>query len=410
MLVRFIRYFKGYLRIRISGSAIERFLNACSKKGILLWNLTSANATYELNIFIRDFKRLKPIIRKTRTKVLIIERIGFPFFLQKYSHRKMFFTGFFCCIFLTYLFSTIIWDIKVIGNLQYTSETIEDFLNEMSVKEGMWKNKADCFDIARQIRRNFDEIIWVSASLEGTNLIIHIKENEDSYKKENSEEESADVPYDIVANDDYFITNMIVRNGIANVKEGDTVKSGTKLVSGQIPIYNDAKEIIDYQYCSADADITGRTTISYKDSSMLSYYDKESYNISKEEYFLCIGNYRFLFGGIQNEYTSFEQYSYIKQFRGISFGKRTVFPYKKTKQIYTKKQIQKMLSLNFKYYCNELKKKGVEILQNDVKIYTWSDRAEASGTLLVEMPAGRKQISKIIEIGDPTDGNDGNNN
>ena len=69
-----------------------------------------------------------------------------------------------------------------------------------------------------------------------------------------------------------------------------------------------------------------------------------------------------------------------------------------------------MLSANFQYYCRELEKKGVVILKNNVKIYTWSDKAKAKGTLTVEMPIGHRVKSQLLETGDHIDGNDGNNN
>ncbi|MDE8722414.1 sporulation protein YqfD, partial [Alistipes putredinis] len=37
MLLKIIRYIKGYIRIRVIGYSAERFLNACSHKGIFLW-------------------------------------------------------------------------------------------------------------------------------------------------------------------------------------------------------------------------------------------------------------------------------------------------------------------------------------------------------------------------------------
>ncbi len=39
MLLKIIRYIKGYIRIRVIGYSAERFLNACSHKGIFLWGL-----------------------------------------------------------------------------------------------------------------------------------------------------------------------------------------------------------------------------------------------------------------------------------------------------------------------------------------------------------------------------------
>ena len=82
MLLKIIRYIKGYIRIRITGYSTERFLNACSHRGILLWGLEPVNRAYEMNIETRGFKQLKPIIRKTGTKVTIVGRFGLPFYIN----------------------------------------------------------------------------------------------------------------------------------------------------------------------------------------------------------------------------------------------------------------------------------------------------------------------------------------
>ena len=75
------------------------------------------------------------------------------------------------------------------------------------------------------------------------------------------------------------------------------------------------------------------------------------------------------------------------------------------------------MSERFQRYCDDLEKKGVEIIQNDVKIYTGLKEAEAKGTLTVNMPVGEKQPSRIIELpenagetnkaGEETNGNNG---
>jgi len=76
LLSRLICYIKGYLRIRIAGYSTERFLNACRHRGIYLWGLQAVSGAYEMNISISGFRKLKPIIRKTGTKVSIVERFG----------------------------------------------------------------------------------------------------------------------------------------------------------------------------------------------------------------------------------------------------------------------------------------------------------------------------------------------
>ena len=77
-----------------------------------------------------------------------------------------------------------------------------------------------------------------------------------------------------------------------------------------------------------------------------------------------------------------------------------------------------MLSGRFYRYLQDLEKKGVEILENNVKIYAGTDAAQAKGTITVRMPVGQKQPSELLETpnnnesqqGETDDGNDGSNN
>ena len=56
-------------------------MNLCSNKGILLWNITRQGDAYEMCIDIKGFRQLRPIVRKTGTRAVILERYGLPFFL-----------------------------------------------------------------------------------------------------------------------------------------------------------------------------------------------------------------------------------------------------------------------------------------------------------------------------------------
>ncbi len=66
-----------------------------------------------------------------------------------------------------------------------------------------------------------------------------------------------------------------------------------------------------------------------------------------------------------------------------------------------------------------MEKKGVEIIENDVKIYTGQNESSAKGNLTVRMPIGKEKAAKLLKIpekkeepeketGEKTDGNDGN--
>ena len=79
MIRSFIRYLRGYVKIRVRGFSPERFLNMCSYHNIYIWGLSPVRNGYEMYLSIADFRRLKPLAKKTQTKISLTERWGFPF-------------------------------------------------------------------------------------------------------------------------------------------------------------------------------------------------------------------------------------------------------------------------------------------------------------------------------------------
>ncbi|MGN1377469.1 MAG: sporulation protein YqfD [Dorea sp.] len=403
MLLRIIRYIRGYVRIRVVGYSPERFLNACSYKGIYIWGLKPVSGAYEMNLTVQGFRQLKPIVRKTGAKVMIIRRFGLPFLLHKYRKRKLFFLGAVICIFLILAMSRHIWSIDISGNQTYTDEMLIRFLKSRHVEDGMAKSKVDCVQIVKDIRKEYDGIIWVSASIQGTRLIIQIKENEDSIQEPEEKEEEG--PTDLVADRDCIITRIVPRTGIVAVEVGKEVKKGELLVSGQIPVNNDSGETIAYQYQQSDADIYGQTTLSYSRKLELTYEEKIYESVQKYEYHVCIGSFFLRLGSVNNTYEKWELYGYERGIKigenfslPVSYGVRTARPYHTVTKKMSVSVCQERLSADFQSYCKELEKKGVEIIENDVKIYTESEYATAKGTLTVEMPVGDSVPSTLLDV------------
>lgn len=424
MLQKLLRFIKGYLSLRIIGYSPERFLNACSHKKIEIWGLRPVDHGYEFYLSVKAFKNLKPILKKTETKVIILQKFGLPFLLYRKRKRNGFFVGIAGGIFLLYILTLFVWRIDIQGNLTYTEETLLRFLEEHQVKYGSLKTHVDCTKIVMELREEYEDILWVSAHIQGTKLVICVKENEDAIAKSNDqdEEEKTKKAYDLVADVNGKITDMIVRKGTVKMKEGDKVQKGEVLVSGYIPIKNDAGEIVDYQYETADAKIVGISNLTYQDEISQIYIEKKIQNIQKQEYELLIGNYRISLGGIKNNYSAFEMESrqyplkITDQFSlPVFLVCRKAIPYQPVEKSYTETEVQTLLSERFDYYCKDLEKKGVEILQNNVKIYRGSHVATAKGTLVVRQEIGVLKASNPKELqveneqsGDLIDGNDGN--
>ncbi len=208
---------------------------------------------------LKGFRRLRPIVRKTHTKVLLVQRNGLPFFLHRYRKRKLFFISFILCLGLLYFYSSFIWDIHFEGNEKWTNETLLEFLETKDVSPHMAKKKVDCAQIVKDIRKEYDDIVWVSASIDGSRLRIQIKENEDTFREESESADGAgaegqgdaspdagketETPSDLIATKDGVITSIITRSGIPQVHVGDTVAKGDVLVTGRIEVLNDAGEV-----------------------------------------------------------------------------------------------------------------------------------------------------------------------
>ena len=73
-------------------------------------------------------------------------------------------------------------------------------------------------------------------------------------------------------------------------------------------------------------------------------------------------------------------------------------PYKPVMKKYTDQQLQDKLNRYFLRYCEDLDKKGVEIIQNDVKIDTGSKEGSISGTLTIICNTGQSRQSEILQL------------
>ena len=88
----------------------------------------------------------------------------------------------------------------------------------------MLKSKVDCDQIVRDIRKEYDNVIWASAYVTGTRLMIRVKENTDRVMEETEDSEldrANGQPADIIAEKDGIIIEIITREGVPMVHEGD---------------------------------------------------------------------------------------------------------------------------------------------------------------------------------------------
>lgn len=264
--------FLGYLRIKIEGYYIERFINFCTNKKILIWNLKREKGTrLYLNIGIKDFRKISKIAKLTSCKVQILKKRGIPFFLNKYKKRKIFAIFFIVIILMIYASSRYVWNIKINVKDNLKIDGIEKDLKEVGLIQGILKSKIDTNKIINEIRLKRSDISWMGIEFHGTNVIVNMVKAENKPPIIDNSEFC-----DIVAKKSGIITKITAQNGTLQVKPGDMVKKGDVLIAGFI----DGK-YTDRRYVHSLGEVIAK--ISYKKSIEIKLNEKFFKETGKKE-------------------------------------------------------------------------------------------------------------------------------
>lgn len=436
---RFEKLWEGSVKVRIDGRGMERFFNIAAQRGIVIEKIETKEipaAEYDGNrhdrydnhvekkelekedkkqgktvcfeISPRNFKRLKPIARKTDVRLRITEKHGFPFWLILGRRRSLWAGGLAAFFLLIYLSSFYVWDISFDGNHRFTDEMLLHFMDTIPVQCGMRKKEISCGDLEKQIRNAFPEIGWVSAELTGTRLTVHVWEN-GILKAETG----SDAPCELTAGSDGTVTKIIVRNGIVRVKAGDEVKTGDVLVSGKLPIYDDSETLVKTNLVHADAEVYAETTrtVTWK----IPVVEEIRAGTGKKRmgvFFKFLDTeFCFLMPDLKKESSwelfmeesqlRFSKNFYLPVYGGI-LAAREYIPYEK---VLTKSEVSDSADRYLNEYMQNLTEKGIQILGSDVKIERSESHWKIHGTLTVvediakesPIPEDQEEIQTVDE-------------
>ncbi len=414
---------KGYLRVRISGAGVERFLNLCLANGIETWELRACGERgAECCMELSQFYRIRPFVRKAGVRVRIAGRYGLPFFIYRNRYREGAACGILAFAGLLYLLTLFVWNITFEGNYHYSRDTLLSYLETLDIRYGMRKNRISCEDLEESIRSAFPEITWVSASVAGTRLVVRIKENEVL----SSVPERDDTPCELTAKRAGTITRMIVRQGKACAAIGDVVEEGQLLVASGLSVMNDAGEVVRTKYVRADADIYAQTHYTYQKTLPGLCRQEVPSGRVRREYRLSVGAFRArmrlpargeLWAGVRDGALSFAKW--LAEKAGLDkcipfpaaqaetavwnetaesrqlclFGdfflpvyweecvSREVYIYERS---YTREELSALAQEEEAKYLENLCEKGVHIMKNNVKILEYGTSLRIEGTVTAE--------------------------
>lgn len=394
-MLQFIQFLKGYVCIRVWGYSPERFMNLCSNHDIFLWDIKNCGEYYSMCVTISGFYMLKGIVKKTGTKVAIQKRCGLPFLVPKIMRRKIFLFGLIGSLVFWMWMSTFIWAVDVTGNYSISEDVFMDFLKQYDVYVGMRRRDVNIEELEKRIRQDFNIVTWTSAKIEGTRLVIQIKENEvdleadkgngenegngagkaDAGKRQAGKETGNEFGSDLVAGEDGQIVSMVTRAGVPQTAVGAEVKKGDVLVAGSVPVYNEDATIRKYQYYDADADVFISRSLQRTEELPLSYEKKEYTGEEKKEFFIAFMGKEFYLRMGKVKYENYDKVTDRKQVKlldnfylPVYYGSSLNREYVLTDNIYTKEEVKNIFSEKLIKFISDLEEKGVQIMKKNVTI------------------------------------------
>ena len=315
--------------------------------------------------------------------------------------RKLYATGIVSFFLVLLVMSQFIWDITIEGNYQFTDDTLLHYLDSLNIRYGRPKIGIDCDQLEESIRSDYPEIIWVSARISGTRLMIKVKENEVM----STIPQKDNVPRDLVAEKSGTITRMIIRRGKSQIGIGDSVEEGTLLVRGAVPIYNDSEELVHEQLVRADADIYAITSESYREKVPFLTLSRTETGRKRHGIRLRLGGLSFLWmlptlGENPWEITSRScQVTVLGDFYlPIWVDQILAKEYQTSEHFLTEEELNLEKDKIHQKKMENLHQKGVQILQNSVKICKEDSGWIIQGDFLLEEQIGiGKEGEQIAE-------------
>lgn len=393
----FFRYLQGYLRIRVWGYSPERFMNLCGSRGILLWDITRREEAYLMYISLSGFFRLRPVVRKTGTRVSVLERCGLPFLLRRMRKRKVFVMGLPACLAFLIVMSRFIWAIDFEGNRSVTDDMLMDFLTANGVEYGTARSDIDIERLEEGLRETFDGITWTSVTVDGTRLVVSVRENDLVMTEEEASEALKGYPgSDLLATQDGTVVSILTRQGVPQVTAGMEVKKGDVLVSGAVPVPADDGSVKEYQYCHADADVVIAYQVTFEEKLALNYEYKNYTGREEKDFFLSMGGRQKVFRLGDCRFLNYDTVMDTRQVKVLGqiylpfyYGFEIKREYFEVEAVYRREQAEEILKERLEKKIEGLYDLGVQIMQKNVTMNTVGGSAVLNAVLEVEGKTGQ---------------------
>ncbi len=229
----------GFVRIRITGKrggglpagALEAFMNGAMNKKLTIWDIEKVRSgeAAELCMPLRDYVRIRTLLKQTGCRARVLERRGTPFVLGKLMRRKVLAAGILLFVIGIYALSSVVWRVDIVGNESISDDAARQAAYAAGIRPLQLKHRLQDPDrLSRQMQTQLPGAAWIGVTIDGTRVSIKIVEATIPNKPPLMN------PRHLVADSDAVITSILAERGRPLVKPNQHVRKGDVLISGII--------------------------------------------------------------------------------------------------------------------------------------------------------------------------------
>ncbi|WNS43774.1 sporulation protein YqfD [Paenibacillus sp. MMS20-IR301] len=220
---------RGFVTLHVTGPQVERFINAVTGAGIVIWDVRPAGNGASLKLLLDDFFRLRPLLRETGCRMHVTERSGIPFRAARLWKRKFFAAGLLIFGIGLLLLSSMVWEVKVEGNTRIASEDILEAARQEGVYPFQWIWRMEESDkLSRELTTLVPGLTWAGFHRTGTSITIQVVE------ADRPEDKPLHSKRHLISRTDAVVTEIYAEQGRPVVSRNTRVKKGDILISGTL--------------------------------------------------------------------------------------------------------------------------------------------------------------------------------
>lgn len=286
-----------YLHITLKGVNLNRVYKQCVTQNIQLYNLDRKSYKHlEFDIDLKNKKKIKEYA-KLQNYEYQEDSSGFNKILNFFKFRFGILIGLLFFLFANIFSGFFVWDIRIYGNNFVSSSAIIEVLKNNKIRVGGIISNNQLQGVETVLTNQIEDISMCSVIKKGTVIIVNVKE-----KLKSDELFSIYNGKDIVATENLTIMELVVSNGTAQKKVGDSVQKGEVIVAGYVKNTSGQKVT-----CKANASIRAKTWRTATET----YYKKVEVNhrtgkkVSQQ--YLTLFNMKFPVKNQKNKFEFFEE-------------------------------------------------------------------------------------------------------